>query len=102
MSTEMVISFLQLATPFVAFLLGVGFTALLGRLPQNVQEAAKIVAAMVVPAIEQVAQDLSNEEKKQQAVERVHGILSALGFRNINDALIDAAIESAVYLLKQK
>jgi len=68
------------------------------RSPQAKQQLVSDLANTVVPAIEQACSDMSGEHKKLTAYQNMTGILKSLHV-GVSPALVNLAIESAVYSL---
>lgn len=77
------------------------YTVILPRLPKNVQDQVRAVAADVVPFVEQRAANLNSAQKFDAAAQRVTEIMRVLGFKSVPMALIETAIEAAVYDLNR-
>lgn len=71
------------------------------RLPKNVQDQVRAVANDVVPFIEQRAGTLDGPQKFAAASQKVVEVMALLGFKSVPAALVEVAIEAAVYDLKR-
>src|SRR5687767_7430179 len=97
---ELMTNIVSLAVLILTAVVGWGVRRLYSSIPADKANILNVIAGMVVPAIEQEFKDLENASKRIQAVNKVRLMLHTLGIKNIPDALIETAIESAVFALK--
>jgi LL-H family phage holin len=102
MSDQLIIALINDLVPLIIAAATVVIHRAYLSLPKDVQQKVFDVAQVVVPAVEQSAGMLVGPAKKQQAVVIIGDILGSLGLKNVSPALIDAAIEAAVYAMNSQ
>lgn len=96
-----ILTLISLTSPLLVFLASFLAHKLYSHMTPQQQTVVHDLANMVVPAVEQTCSALAGEAKRQEAVRIIGEILTSIGVKNVSSALINAAIEAAVFSMNQ-